>query len=692
MKRAMMIGLDGADPVRVKKLIAEGRMPNMKKLLEKGIATEDLRMLGVLPEGTPPNWTTLATGNYPRTHGITCFQNHTLGKDLGILEYNWDARRIKSELIWEAFNDEGKKSICLNYCEAWPNRVEGSNNIIIDGVGVVPFLRSSLSFQKMVIMDDVNVITKELPHTVSQSSSDCVVTKDQIDKFATGEGEGQASVQGKLSFEEVQGMMTTGHFARPPLESPAAVLYGFSAEENANSDSIDKLLTPFKPADKWGFEVPENAKECLVTMNNSLTRRYLLVTAADGVHYDTFTLYTSKKEDKPLGKCTLNSWSKAIIDNWLVDDAPHQVAYYMRGVDMNEEGTRGRVYITHVLDYEDDEYYYPASIHKEMMEAVGPMCYFGSFDRHTKLGDDIALETFDKVNDWHMDATRYLFRTNPDWQLFYIHLHSIDLCNHWYINQAVPGSHEEWERHAENIDRIYEINDKYIGMVLEYVDDDTAAFITSDHAAIPRSAGYQNPGIGELSGINAGVMSELGYTVLVPSTFAEGMYDIDWSKTRAVNQRTSYIYINLKGRDPQGIVEPEDYENLVQQIISDLYSYRDPKSGDRVVSFACTREEMEALGVGGENCGDIFFQLTKDFGFEHFNAPGHMTNHGYSAGNLCIMAGGGLKKGAVLKRPVRSVDIVPTICHLVGNRMPKQVEGGILYQAVEGFDETCDLF
>ena len=36
MKRAMMIGLDGADPVRVKKLIAEGRMPNMKKLLEKG--------------------------------------------------------------------------------------------------------------------------------------------------------------------------------------------------------------------------------------------------------------------------------------------------------------------------------------------------------------------------------------------------------------------------------------------------------------------------------------------------------------------------------------------------------------------------------------------------------------------------------------------------------------------------------
>ena len=118
MKRAMMIGLDGADPVRVKKLIAEGRMPNMKKLLEKGVAGENLDMLGVLPAGTPPNWTTLATGNYPRTHGITCFQNHTLGQPLSMIESNWDSSNIESELVWEAFSDENKKCIMLNYCEA----------------------------------------------------------------------------------------------------------------------------------------------------------------------------------------------------------------------------------------------------------------------------------------------------------------------------------------------------------------------------------------------------------------------------------------------------------------------------------------------------------------------------------------------------------------------------------------------
>ena len=47
------------------------------------------------------------------------------------------------------------------------------------------------------------------------------------------------------------------------------------------------------------------------------------------------------------------------------------------------------------------------------------------------------------------------------------------------------------------------------------------------------------------------------------------------------------------------------------------------------------------------------------------------------------MSGAGIKKGYTMKRPVRNVDIVPTICHLLGNRMPHEVEGGVIYQALE---------
>ena len=44
-KIAMLLGLDGADPVVIKRLMAEGRMPNLEKLLKEGTATESLSMM-----------------------------------------------------------------------------------------------------------------------------------------------------------------------------------------------------------------------------------------------------------------------------------------------------------------------------------------------------------------------------------------------------------------------------------------------------------------------------------------------------------------------------------------------------------------------------------------------------------------------------------------------------------------------
>lgn len=681
-KRAMMIGLDGADPYVCKRLVAEGRMPNLKKLLEKGVAREGLDMMGVLPTITPPNWATLATGVYPRTHGVTCFLNHTLGKSLGITEMNWDSRRVHAEMIWEAFAAEGKKSIMLNYCEAWPPRTEDENSIFIDGTGVVPFLRSSVQFQKVVKMKADYPTMKDIPHVVNQSSADCVVYNDQVEKFGKNDANDAAAAMPQMSKEDLEAAMTGSHFTKDmPLESEAFVIKGLSAEEASNSDSTDTLYTPIKDAEGWAFEIPEGAKEATITMNNSLQRRYALFT---GEGYKTVTLYKNKKNPEALGSAELGKWSEPIFDIFTVDEEDKKVAYYIRNMEMNADGTEGRFYISHVLDTEDDTYFYPKHYCKDLMENVGPMCYFATIDRQTAIGDAMELESFDMINDWHMRATKYLFDANPDWQLFYIHLHSIDLVNHHYMEQAVEGRYPDWKGRKEIIDKIYEINDKYLGTVLEYMDENTCVAVCSDHAAIPRGVGCENPGIGELSGINAGVFEQLGYTKLISVPGIEGMYKIDWAHTKAIQHRTSHVYINLKGRDPEGIVEPEEYDELVQQIISDMYNYRDPKTGKRVIAFAMDREEMESLGMGGEHCGDIFFQLTKDFGFEHGNSLQYVSKpeEGYSLGCVCVLAGMGFKHGETITRPIRNVDIVPTLCHLVGNRMPKETEGGVIYQAL----------
>ena len=59
-KRVMMIGLDGADPFVIKKMIDMGRLPNIKKAIENGVIGDKMAMIGAFPSVTPPNWASLA--------------------------------------------------------------------------------------------------------------------------------------------------------------------------------------------------------------------------------------------------------------------------------------------------------------------------------------------------------------------------------------------------------------------------------------------------------------------------------------------------------------------------------------------------------------------------------------------------------------------------------------------------------
>ena len=63
------------DPKMTRRMVDEGKLPHIKKLIEMGSAREDLVLLGAMPTITPPMWTTLATGATAATHGITGFFN-----------------------------------------------------------------------------------------------------------------------------------------------------------------------------------------------------------------------------------------------------------------------------------------------------------------------------------------------------------------------------------------------------------------------------------------------------------------------------------------------------------------------------------------------------------------------------------------------------------------------------------------
>ena len=667
-KRAMMLGLDGADPFVVKKMIEMGRLPNLKRVLEEGAAHTDYAMLGAFPSVTPPNWASLATGNWPRTHGVTCYCNHTLGKSLSIAEANWDSRRVQSELIWETFAHEGKRCLMVNYCEAWPPRID-DNNIYIDGTGVIPFLRCNVDYQKMVWLEEGDFDTIEKIHAVKTSNTDCVVQGDQYEQML-----GERKLEDEFD---------------PVVEMPYNVVAPGASDKSGDDNEADYIKAPLKAPENWERELPENALVAVVPLNASMVRRYFVVTKDTNGEYDEITIYQNRRANGAiLGSVKKGQWSEWIYDNYNKDGSVVKVGYKVRWITSGYEGNQIKLYVSFAVNLEDNKYFWPRNVASDIYDAVGPalpFAKFGQTETYDWEAQDVLVESFAQNMQWHTDVSNWLFEQYPDWQLYYIHLHGIDLYNHWYINNTIPGSDPEYKMFEEYLFKMYELNDQYVGEMLKQLDGETAIFVCSDHAAVPHSVGDKNNLIGSIGGITLGVMGDLGYTKWHYDE--NGKAVIDWDQTKAVCHRSSYIYVNLKGREPEGIVEPEDYDDTVNQIITDLYNYKHPETGKRMVAFCMTRDEMEIVGMGGPHCGDILVQLVPTYCEEHANCPTTAGNEGYSLNNLCMMVGAGIKKGELINRVIRCTDIVPTICHLVGTQMPSNVEGGVIWQALEGFEE-----
>ena len=120
--KMILLGIDGMDPRFTRKLVDEGKMPNVKKLMDMGACRDDLVLLGGVPTITPPMWTTLATGAYPMTHGITDFNISFPGE----LDFNYSgiySTSCKAEQLWNVTAEAGKKTLVWHWPGAsWPPR------------------------------------------------------------------------------------------------------------------------------------------------------------------------------------------------------------------------------------------------------------------------------------------------------------------------------------------------------------------------------------------------------------------------------------------------------------------------------------------------------------------------------------------------------------------------------------------
>jgi predicted AlkP superfamily phosphohydrolase/phosphomutase len=139
----------------------------------------------------------------------------------------------------------------------------------------------------------------------------------------------------------------------------------------------------------------------------------------------------------------------------------------------------------------------------------------------------------------------------------------------------------------EVIPAIYKRMDRILGTVMdEHLGPNDTLLVCSDH-------GFQS--FRHQVNLN-NWLAEKGYLKLKPNLKGNdtGLAFVDWAGTRAYSLGLGFIYLNVKGREPNGIVDPAEADALLAQIKADLLAYEDEKTGLKVCKEAYIVKEVHS--------------------------------------------------------------------------------------------------
>lgn len=299
-----------------------------------------------------------------------------------------------------------------------------------------------------------------------------------------------------------------------------------------------------------------------------------------------------------------------------------------------------------------------------------------------------------------------LAQNRLNWDVCFFHVHLLDSVNHKelaYLHKDSPiYTEQKTEQAATNVKNAYKLVDGLVGFLWEKcIDENTIFALVSDHGAMPSWKIANVP----LTLMKAGLLSYKWKS-------SDKKYVVDWKNTFAFPYlEPPFIWINLKGRDPNGIVSQQAYESTQEAIIEALYSMRDPETNAKVVKLALKRQEADFLGLNGERIGDIVYFLNPPyqiydeileqlnpseisaknmvlpevypakhcFGAHAYYLPTEKLGP-YSNSVPIILNGPGLQKGISLKNRINLTDLAPTFARILDIGTPKNSVGRVLHE------------
>ena len=284
---------------------------------------------------------------------------------------------------------------------------------------------------------------------------------------------------------------------------------------------------------------------------------------------------------------------------------------------------------------------------------------------------------------WMMDVVLYVYQTYQP-ALLLTAQNIIAECARSFLlvdERQKEYTPEKAELYASYLQKAHTIADKNLGRLLALVNlADSAVFILSAHGTMPVHTTVH-------------LNTILSNARLLQLKTSHGQNEVDDSKSKALafaSGGSAHIYINLQGREWPGLVAPDDYAKVQQQIIQALEETKG-EDGQPVFTRMLKREELDTMHLASSNSGDVFVQaapgycLSDELGFKKVLAPSPCcAEEGFAAtfpemNAIFVAAGNNLVSGGVIPA-VHITDIAPTVAKALGFQPSATING----HAVEG--------
>jgi predicted AlkP superfamily phosphohydrolase/phosphomutase len=172
--------------------------------------------------------------------------------------------------------------------------------------------------------------------------------------------------------------------------------------------------------------------------------------------------------------------------------------------------------------------------------------------------------------------------------LLFYYFGNLDQVSHMMLH-ATDDQHPTWDeeqgRFAEVLGELYQTADRIVGQTLDRIDGDTTLIVMSDHGFASWRRSFN---------LNTW-LKENGYLALKDPNLKKdpGLFlNVDWSRTRAYGLGMNGLYINVKGREKNGIVEPADRLALVAEISEKLLAEVDPVTEQPTITKVYSLDEV----------------------------------------------------------------------------------------------------